>query len=134
MSETIQQIKEQVMNLARRPTTSAPDNTDNESDEDDYVEPTLQFRSLDIYELFTHASSKLRRKKVDHEEIGMTNLSRNVTNESDDEELNPPNKCATKLVNELEENNKTTRTTMDNIAMEPHLSSLDTGENVKLRT
>uniref|UniRef100_M1CXV8 Uncharacterized protein n=1 Tax=Solanum tuberosum TaxID=4113 RepID=M1CXV8_SOLTU len=40
MSETIQQIKEQVMNLARRPTTSAPDDTDDESDEDDYVEPT----------------------------------------------------------------------------------------------
>ncbi|WMV32645.1 hypothetical protein MTR67_026030 [Solanum verrucosum] len=40
MSETVQQIKEQVMNLARRPTTSAPDDTDDESDEDDYVEPT----------------------------------------------------------------------------------------------
>ncbi|WMV58435.1 hypothetical protein MTR67_051820, partial [Solanum verrucosum] len=52
MSETVQQIKEQVMNLARRPTTSAPDDTDNESDEDDYVEPTPYFRSLDIYELF----------------------------------------------------------------------------------
>ncbi|WMV26781.1 hypothetical protein MTR67_020166 [Solanum verrucosum] len=40
MSETIQQIKEQVMNLARRPTTSALDDTDDESDDDDYVEPT----------------------------------------------------------------------------------------------
>ncbi|KAG5571624.1 hypothetical protein H5410_061390, partial [Solanum commersonii] len=40
MSEIVQQIKEQVMNLARRPTTSAPDDTDYESDEDDYVEPT----------------------------------------------------------------------------------------------
>ncbi|WMV41849.1 hypothetical protein MTR67_035234 [Solanum verrucosum] len=40
MSETVQQIKEQVMNLARRPTTSAPDDTDDESDDDDYVEPT----------------------------------------------------------------------------------------------
>ncbi|WMV54932.1 hypothetical protein MTR67_048317 [Solanum verrucosum] len=40
MSETIQQMKEQVMNLARQPTTSAPDDTDDESDEDDYVEPT----------------------------------------------------------------------------------------------
>ncbi|WMV33905.1 hypothetical protein MTR67_027290 [Solanum verrucosum] len=40
MSETIQQIKEQVMNLARRPTTSALDNIDDKSDEDDYVEPT----------------------------------------------------------------------------------------------
>uniref|UniRef100_M1BVZ5 Uncharacterized protein n=1 Tax=Solanum tuberosum TaxID=4113 RepID=M1BVZ5_SOLTU len=40
MSETVQQIKEQVMNLARQPTTSAPDDTDDESDEDDYVEPT----------------------------------------------------------------------------------------------
>ncbi|WMV58387.1 hypothetical protein MTR67_051772 [Solanum verrucosum] len=40
MSETIQQIKEQVMNLARRPTASAPDETDDENDEDDYVEPT----------------------------------------------------------------------------------------------
>ncbi|WMV42644.1 hypothetical protein MTR67_036029 [Solanum verrucosum] len=40
MSETVQQIKEQVMNLARRPTTSAPDNTDDESDEDDYVDLT----------------------------------------------------------------------------------------------
>ncbi|WMV33182.1 hypothetical protein MTR67_026567 [Solanum verrucosum] len=40
MSETVQQIKEQVMNLARRPTTSAPDDTDNESDEDDYVDLT----------------------------------------------------------------------------------------------
>ncbi|WMV19668.1 hypothetical protein MTR67_013053 [Solanum verrucosum] len=40
MSETVQQIKEQVMNLARRPTTSAPDDTDDESDDDDYVEST----------------------------------------------------------------------------------------------
>ncbi|KAG5586548.1 hypothetical protein H5410_046982 [Solanum commersonii] len=40
MSETIQQIKEQVMNLARRPTTSAPDDTDDKSDEDDYVDLT----------------------------------------------------------------------------------------------
>ncbi|WMV19942.1 hypothetical protein MTR67_013327 [Solanum verrucosum] len=40
MSESVQQIKEQVMNLAGRPTTSAPDDTDNESDEDDYVAPT----------------------------------------------------------------------------------------------
>ncbi|KAG5612367.1 hypothetical protein H5410_023648, partial [Solanum commersonii] len=40
MSETVQQIKEQVMNLARRPTTSAPDDTDDESGDDDYVEPT----------------------------------------------------------------------------------------------
>uniref|UniRef100_M1ACT0 Uncharacterized protein n=1 Tax=Solanum tuberosum TaxID=4113 RepID=M1ACT0_SOLTU len=51
MSETVHQIKEQVMNLARRPTTSAPDDTDYESDEDDYVNVTPQFRSLDIYEL-----------------------------------------------------------------------------------
>ncbi|WMV46553.1 hypothetical protein MTR67_039938 [Solanum verrucosum] len=40
MSETVQQIKEQVMNFARRPTTSTPDDTDDESDDDDYVEPT----------------------------------------------------------------------------------------------
>ncbi|WMV29488.1 hypothetical protein MTR67_022873, partial [Solanum verrucosum] len=40
MSETVQQIKEQVMNLARRPTTSAPNDTDDESDDDDYIEPT----------------------------------------------------------------------------------------------
>ncbi|KAG5584820.1 hypothetical protein H5410_045254 [Solanum commersonii] len=40
MSETVQQIKEQVMNLTRRPTTSAPDDTDDESDDADYVEPT----------------------------------------------------------------------------------------------
>ncbi|WMV54291.1 hypothetical protein MTR67_047676 [Solanum verrucosum] len=40
MSETVQQIKEQVMNLARRPTTSAPDDTDDESDEDDYIDLT----------------------------------------------------------------------------------------------
>ncbi|KAG5611352.1 hypothetical protein H5410_022633 [Solanum commersonii] len=40
MSETVQQIKEQVMNLTRRPTTSAPDDTDDESDEDDYVDLT----------------------------------------------------------------------------------------------
>ncbi|WMV55128.1 hypothetical protein MTR67_048513 [Solanum verrucosum] len=40
MSETIQQIKEHLMNLARRPTTSAPDDTDDESDEDDYVDLT----------------------------------------------------------------------------------------------
>ncbi|WMV51787.1 hypothetical protein MTR67_045172 [Solanum verrucosum] len=39
MSETVQQIKEQVMSLARRLTTSAPDDTDDESDDDDYVEP-----------------------------------------------------------------------------------------------
>ncbi|KAG5617779.1 hypothetical protein H5410_017603 [Solanum commersonii] len=30
----------QVINLARRPTTSAPDDTDDESDEDDYVDLT----------------------------------------------------------------------------------------------
>ncbi|KAG5571151.1 hypothetical protein H5410_060917 [Solanum commersonii] len=40
MSETVQQIKEQVMNLARRPTTSAPVDTDDESDDDDYVDLT----------------------------------------------------------------------------------------------
>ncbi|WMV14223.1 hypothetical protein MTR67_007608 [Solanum verrucosum] len=40
ISETVQQIKEQVMNLARRPTTSAPDDTNNERDEDDYVDLT----------------------------------------------------------------------------------------------
>ncbi|KAG5572935.1 hypothetical protein H5410_062701 [Solanum commersonii] len=40
MSETVQQIKEQVMNLARRPITSTPDDTDDESDEDDYVDLT----------------------------------------------------------------------------------------------
>ncbi|WMV19818.1 hypothetical protein MTR67_013203, partial [Solanum verrucosum] len=40
MSETVQQIKEQVMNLARRPTTSAPNDIDDESDEDDYVDLT----------------------------------------------------------------------------------------------
>ncbi|KAG5609714.1 hypothetical protein H5410_020995 [Solanum commersonii] len=40
VSEIVQQIKEQVMNLAHRPTTSSPDDTDDESDEDDYVEPT----------------------------------------------------------------------------------------------
>ncbi|KAG5609903.1 hypothetical protein H5410_021184 [Solanum commersonii] len=40
MIKTIQQIKEQVMNLARRPTTSAPDDTYDESDEDDYVDLT----------------------------------------------------------------------------------------------
>ncbi|KAG5626437.1 hypothetical protein H5410_011655 [Solanum commersonii] len=33
MSETVQQIKEQVINLTRRPTTSALDDTDDESDE-----------------------------------------------------------------------------------------------------
>ncbi|WMV52013.1 hypothetical protein MTR67_045398 [Solanum verrucosum] len=40
MSETVQQIKEQVMNLTRRPTTSAPNDIDDESDKDDYVDPT----------------------------------------------------------------------------------------------
>ncbi|KAG5579485.1 hypothetical protein H5410_050112 [Solanum commersonii] len=40
MSETVQQIKEQVMNLTRRPTTLAPDDTDDESGEDDYVDLT----------------------------------------------------------------------------------------------
>ncbi|WMV57547.1 hypothetical protein MTR67_050932 [Solanum verrucosum] len=40
MSETVQQTKEQVMNLTHRRTTSAPDDTDDESDEDDYVDPT----------------------------------------------------------------------------------------------
>ncbi|KAG5620881.1 hypothetical protein H5410_006099 [Solanum commersonii] len=40
MSETVQQIKEQVMNLTRRPTTLAPDDTDDESYEDDYVDLT----------------------------------------------------------------------------------------------
>ncbi|KAG5596694.1 hypothetical protein H5410_037926 [Solanum commersonii] len=40
MSKTVQQIKEQVMNLAHRPTTSAPANTGDESDEDDYVDLT----------------------------------------------------------------------------------------------
>ncbi|WMV50844.1 hypothetical protein MTR67_044229 [Solanum verrucosum] len=39
MSETVQQIKEQVLNLARRPTTSSPaEDTDDDSDEgDDFV-------------------------------------------------------------------------------------------------
>ncbi|KAK4726689.1 hypothetical protein R3W88_031606 [Solanum pinnatisectum] len=40
MNETVQQIKEQVINLARRPNTSTPDDTDDESDEDDYVDLT----------------------------------------------------------------------------------------------
>ncbi|KAG5595897.1 hypothetical protein H5410_037129 [Solanum commersonii] len=40
MSEIVLQIKEQVMNLDRRPTTSAPDDTVDESGADDYVEPT----------------------------------------------------------------------------------------------
>ncbi|WMV18747.1 hypothetical protein MTR67_012132 [Solanum verrucosum] len=40
MSESIQQIKEQVMNLAHRPTTLAPKDTDDDNDEDDYVDPT----------------------------------------------------------------------------------------------
>ncbi|KAG5581392.1 hypothetical protein H5410_052019 [Solanum commersonii] len=40
MSETVQQIKEQVVNLAHRPTTSASDDTYDESDEDDYVDLT----------------------------------------------------------------------------------------------
>ncbi|WMV07166.1 hypothetical protein MTR67_000551 [Solanum verrucosum] len=40
MSETVQQIKEQVMNLARRPTTSPIDDTDDESDKNDYVDLT----------------------------------------------------------------------------------------------
>ncbi|WMV20963.1 hypothetical protein MTR67_014348 [Solanum verrucosum] len=41
MSETVQQIKEQVMNRARRPTTSAPEDTDDDSDDEgDYVELT----------------------------------------------------------------------------------------------
>uniref|UniRef100_M1CE26 Uncharacterized protein n=1 Tax=Solanum tuberosum TaxID=4113 RepID=M1CE26_SOLTU len=40
MSETVQQIKKQVMNLACRPTTSALDDTDDESDDDDYVDLT----------------------------------------------------------------------------------------------
>ncbi|WMV33625.1 hypothetical protein MTR67_027010 [Solanum verrucosum] len=33
MSETIQQIKEQVMNLAHQPTTSAPEDTDDDNDD-----------------------------------------------------------------------------------------------------
>ncbi|KAG5586363.1 hypothetical protein H5410_046797 [Solanum commersonii] len=40
MSETVQQIKEQVMNLARSLTTLAPDDTNDKSDEDDYVDLT----------------------------------------------------------------------------------------------
>ncbi|WMV19185.1 hypothetical protein MTR67_012570 [Solanum verrucosum] len=42
MSKTVQQIKEQVINLARRPTTSALEETNDDStdDEDDCVEPT----------------------------------------------------------------------------------------------
>ncbi|WMV24187.1 hypothetical protein MTR67_017572 [Solanum verrucosum] len=40
VSETVQQIKEQVMNLAHQLTTSAPDDINDESDEDDYVDPT----------------------------------------------------------------------------------------------
>uniref|UniRef100_M1DHF4 Uncharacterized protein n=1 Tax=Solanum tuberosum TaxID=4113 RepID=M1DHF4_SOLTU len=35
MSETVQQITEQVMNLDRRPTTSPPDHTDYDSDDED---------------------------------------------------------------------------------------------------
>lgn len=33
MSKTIQQIKEQMMNLARQPTTSDPEDTDENNDE-----------------------------------------------------------------------------------------------------
>ncbi|WMV33052.1 hypothetical protein MTR67_026437 [Solanum verrucosum] len=42
MSETVQEIKEQVMNLARQPTTSSPaEDTDDDSDEDDdFVDST----------------------------------------------------------------------------------------------
>ncbi|WMV50147.1 hypothetical protein MTR67_043532 [Solanum verrucosum] len=40
MRETVQQIKEQVMNLTHQPATSALDDTDDESDEDDYVDLT----------------------------------------------------------------------------------------------
>ncbi|WMV51144.1 hypothetical protein MTR67_044529 [Solanum verrucosum] len=43
MSATVQQIKEQVLNLARRPTTpSAPEDTDDDSEEedDDFVDRT----------------------------------------------------------------------------------------------
>ncbi|WMV11915.1 hypothetical protein MTR67_005300 [Solanum verrucosum] len=41
MSAIVQQIKEQVLNLARRPTTSAPkDTNDSEDEEDDYVDLT----------------------------------------------------------------------------------------------
>ncbi|WMV21104.1 hypothetical protein MTR67_014489 [Solanum verrucosum] len=47
MSETVQQIKEQVMNLARRPTTSAPEDVDDSSNEDDYVDLTPYFRKSD---------------------------------------------------------------------------------------
>lgn len=41
MSTTIQKIKEQQMNLARRPTTLAPNDTNENSDENDYVEPRI---------------------------------------------------------------------------------------------
>ncbi|WMV29971.1 hypothetical protein MTR67_023356 [Solanum verrucosum] len=41
MSATVQQIKEQVLNLACRPTTSAPEDTDdNSEEEDDFVDVT----------------------------------------------------------------------------------------------
>ncbi|WMV33647.1 hypothetical protein MTR67_027032 [Solanum verrucosum] len=43
ISETVQQIKEQVMNLTRRPTTSAPEDTDDDSEEEeeeDFVDVT----------------------------------------------------------------------------------------------
>ncbi|WMV58392.1 hypothetical protein MTR67_051777, partial [Solanum verrucosum] len=42
MSATVQEIKEQVLNLARRPTTSSPvEDTDDDSDEDgDFVDRT----------------------------------------------------------------------------------------------
>lgn len=40
ISATVLQIKQQFINLARWPTTSAPNYIDNASDEDDYVELT----------------------------------------------------------------------------------------------
>lgn len=52
ISETVRQIKEQVMTLARQPITLAPDYNDDESNENDYVWRTPYFRSFNIYELF----------------------------------------------------------------------------------
>ncbi|KAG5571233.1 hypothetical protein H5410_060999 [Solanum commersonii] len=57
MRETVKQIKEQVINLARRPTTWAPEDTDDYSDDEDhYVDPT----PCDVWTAYARLRQSLR--------------------------------------------------------------------------
>ncbi|WMV41984.1 hypothetical protein MTR67_035369 [Solanum verrucosum] len=68
MSATVQQIKEQVLNLARRPTTFSPaEDTDDDRDEDDdFVDRTPQLRwAAECPKLTVSSVKKIAEKATD---------------------------------------------------------------------